>query len=358
MTLVARRKAIDRMRRGAAREHAGLENVPAALLAEAEPDEPDEYPDERLKLICTCCHPALPLDGQVALTLHALGGLTTTEIAIAFLVPIPTMAQRLVRAKRKIKEAGIPFEVPPAHRLGERLDAVMHVLYLIFTEGYGASHGLALIRHDLCEEALRLTRLLTALITHGNVPVPDAQRAEALGLLALMLLHHSRRSARVGAEGELVLLDEQNRTLWDHAQIATGLGLLDSALHMRVPGPYQIQAAISALHAAAPTAAATDWPQIAALYLELRRHGDSAIIQLNHAVAVSIAAGPRAGLQLLEPLAAALSAFAPFQLARADMLQRTDQIEPARAAYHSALDLTQNTVERDFILQRIVRLGE
>jgi RNA polymerase sigma-70 factor, ECF subfamily len=361
LTTTARRKAIDRQRhsRAAAIAPHALQTLLSAQPAATDDfDAIGEIPDERLKLIFTCCHPALPLEQQIALTLHTLGGLTTTEIAAAFLIPVPTLAQRLVRAKRKIKDAGIPYYVPPAHLLAERLDAVLTVIYLIFTEGYAASTGEALIRHELCADAIRLCRVLELLIRQTQTDVPAAQYAEVLGLLGLMLLHNSRRTARIGSHGELILLSDQDRSLWDKRAIQEGLALVEKAFYMRQIGPYQIQAAISALHATAPTAAATDWPQIAALYVELRRHSDSAIIQLNHAVAISMAAGAQAGLQLLEPLADVLSAFAPFHLARADMLRRTDQVALARAAYCIALDLTQNTVERDFILVQIASLGE
>jgi RNA polymerase sigma-70 factor, ECF subfamily len=359
LTTTARRKAIDRLRRTRAIAPQDLEALPSAQLAVTENfDDAGEIPDERLKLIFTCCHPALPLEHQIALTLHTLGGLTTAEIAAAFLVPVPTMAQRLVRAKRKIKDAGIPYYVPPAHLLAERLDAVLTALYLIFTEGYAATAGQALIRHELCAEAIRLCRVLELLIRQAQTDVPPAQYAEVLGLLALMLLHHSRRTARVGSRGELILLNDQDRSLWDKRAIQEGLALVEKAFHMRRLGPYQIQAAISALHAAAPTAEATDWPQIAGLYGELRRHIDSAIIQLNHAVAISMANGPQAGLRLLEPLADELRTFAPFHLAHADMLRRTDQLELARGAYRAALDLTQNNVEREFILEQLAALGE
>ena len=361
LTVTARRKAIDRLRRSRSNtvDIEQLENLlPAPLAVSPDLDGEGEIPDERLKLIFTCCHPALPLEGQIALTLVTLGGLTTAETAAAFLVPVPTMAQRLVRAKRKIKDAGIPYYVPPAHLIAERLDSVLTVLYLIFTEGYAATAGEALIRHELCDEAIRLCRVLELLIRQTHTDVPQGQYAEVLGLLGLMLLHHSRRKARVGAHGELILLGDQDRSLWDKRNIQEGLALVEKALHMRHAGAYQIQAAISALHARAPSAEATDWPQIAALYGELRRYIDSPIIQLNQVVAVSMAAGPGQGLRRLEPLAGELSAFAPFHLARADMFRRNGQIDLARQAYQAALDLTQNQVERVFISGRIAALEE
>jgi RNA polymerase sigma-70 factor (ECF subfamily) len=361
LTVTARRKAIDRLRRN---RSTGVQveelerTLPTQYAVTEDFDSLGDIPDERLELIFTCCHPALPLEGQIALTLHTLGGLTTAEIAAAFLVPVPTMAQRLVRVKRKIKDAGIPYYIPPAHLLAERLDSVLTVLYLIFTEGYAATIGEALIRHELCDEAIRLTRVLELLIRQTQTDVPPAQYAEVLGLLGLMLLNHSRRNARVGPRGELITLGDQDRSLWDRRDIQEGLALVDKAFNMRQVGPYQIQAAISALHARAPTAEETNWSQIAVLYGELLRYMDTPVIQLNRAVAVSMAFSPTTGLRFLEPLAGELWAYAPFHLARADMYRRTGQMEQARQAYLLALDLTQNQVEREFIQRRIAALGE
>lgn len=361
MTTVARRKAIDRLRRDASGlGQIRLDDIDASVpMSQDDLESPDDIPDQRLKLIFTCCHPALPLDAQIALTLHTLGGLTTAEIAHAFLVPIPTLAQRLVRAKRKIKDAGIPYQVPPAHRIAERLEAVLQVLYLIFTEGYQATEGEALIRQDLCEEAIRLCRVLTTLMAQSGVDAPTAQRAEALGLLALMLLHHSRRRARVDERGALVLLEAQDRSRWDRAQIATGLALLDKTLLMREPGPYQIQAAISALHVQATQPEATDWRQIAVLYGELLKHTHTPVIELNRAVAVGMAFGAENGLLLIQQIArdGALRSYHPFYVAQADLLRRAGRIDEARASYLAALDLCHNAVERNVLLECLQAIG-
>ena len=356
ITTIARNKAIDRIRRRKSFD----QKQPQLVQLTQKPPEPDEYemdtiPDERLKLIFTCCHPALSLEAQVALTLRTLGGLETAEIAAAFLVPVPTMAQRLVRAKRKIQQAGIPYRVPPVDLLPERLNAVLTALYLIFNEGYNASSGDSLIRQEMCGEAIRLTRILNELLAND----PNLQEnGEALGLLALMLLHDARRNARISSSGELVLLEEQDRSSWDHEQIKVGTAVLENALQLGQPGPYQIQAAIAALHDQATTPQDTDWLQIAALYQALQRYTNSPVIRLNWAVAVAMADGPMAGLAVLDELgkAGTLDHYHLFHAARADLLRRAGFREEAHDAYTIALDLCQNAVEKRFLRRRLAEL--
>ena len=342
---VARRRAIDRLRRAATLEHNAA--LIDSLVAQDEPEMDVSFPDDRLKLMFTCCHPSLSLEAQVALTLHTLGGLSTQEVARAFLVPVPTMAQRLARARGKIRNAGIPYRVPPANLLPERLDALLAVIYLIFNEGYVATSGDSLTRRELCGEAIRLCRVLVALLP---------QSAEARGLLALMLLHDSRREARLDAAGELVLLDEQDRTRWDQAKIREGIAILDEALALNQPGPYQVQAAISALHAQAPTAEATDWRQIAALYGTLATMTPSAVVEVNRAVAVAMAWGAQAGLQILLRLEGQADGYYPYHAARADLLRRTNQREAAADAYERALALCGNSAERAYLQRRLAEM--
>ncbi|PZC48427.1 MAG: RNA polymerase sigma-70 factor, ECF subfamily [Chloroflexi bacterium] len=353
LTTVARRKAIDRLRRSQMdREKRALLprdrtiDVDAAAIL----DEHGAIPDERLRLIFTCCHPALASEAQVALTLKSLAGLTTREIARAFLVSNATMAQRLVRAKRKIRDAGIPFEVPAPDRLGERIDDVLSVLYLIFNEGYLAAEGKDVVRAELCGEATRLARMLVEL---------TPERAEPRGLLALMLLHDARREVRTGADGAIVTLEDQDRSRWDQAKIRTGVAVLDRALELRQPGPYQIQAAIAALHGEANTAAATDWAQIAALYGRLLQLQPTPVVALNRAAAVAMADGPRAGLALLaDPdLAERLSDYHLYHSARADLLRRAGDGWAAAGAYKRALELTHNRGERLYLERRLAEVG-
>jgi len=347
----ARHKAIDRLRRDQRFERKSEEIAKSVEIA-ARPEgdwEEEMFADDRLRLIFTCCHPSLPVEARVALTLRTVCGITTEEISKAFLVPLATMAQRLVRAKRKIREAGIPYRVPSQEELRDRLDGVLLVVYLIFNEGYLASSGDALIRRELCAEALRLGRVLCGLLP---------SQAEAQALLGLMLLQDSRRDARVSADGELVLLEEQGRNLWHREQIQEGTEFVESALRRGAAGGYALQASIAALHANAKTAKDTDWPQIAALYDALLRTHASPVIEVNRAVAVAMARSVEEGLALLDELEtrAELEEFHLLPAARADLLRRLGSMAEAADAYRRALTLATNDIERRFLRRRLAEL--
>jgi RNA polymerase sigma-70 factor, ECF subfamily len=360
ITTTARNRALDRIRR-ARRQALKLAEIESALVDGGGQEDDvrlgsdSRLADDRLRLVFTCCHPALAMDARIALTLRTLGGLTTPEIARAFLVPEATLAQRLVRAKKKIRDAGIPYRVPPDELLPERLEGVLAVLYLVFNEGYSATAGDELVRRELCAEAIRLARLVAELM-------PD--QPETVGLLALLLLQDSRRDARVGPDGSLTLLEDQDRGRWDRAEIAEGLALVDRALAAALagvgtrPGPYLLQAAIAAGHARARRADETDWRAIVGLYDALVAEVPTPVVELNRAVAVAMADGPRAGLVLMDALGAegALDGYHLFHAARADLLRRVGRRDEAAGAYRRAVDLASNQTERTFLERRLAEV--
>lgn len=348
---VARRKAIDALRRRATQSAKQAEILVLAGDDANEPGSDQVIPDRRLELMFRCCHPALSLQAQVALTLKAVGGLPTLRIARAFLTPEATLAQRLVRAKRKIRDAGVPFRVPPGELLPRRLELVNLVLYLVFNEGHTASATAEQERRALCDDAIGLARLLVALM---------AEAPEACGLLALMLLQHSRRGARVDAQGEIVPLDQQDLTLWDHQLIEDGLSMLGRAAKHHRPGPYQIQAAIAATHARSRGADDTDWPHIVDLYDALVRLQPSPVVALNRAAALAMAVGPEAGLEAMAaaPLGVVLQDYQPYHAARADLLRRAGRRDEAAASYRRAMELTDSPAERAFLQRRLAQIGE